>query len=137
MVVEDKHKLLSPILSRFCGVHVPRALSAAREVNFHTVAFKDFVKPADPARITARIIANAGAADAVGIAKMLYEKGCTIFDVMSVIEKADMDELSRSSIVSYLEAERLHIDNDIILLFVAVSLLRDPPTGSLGTLPIM
>lgn len=136
MVVEDKHKLLSPILSRFCAIHVPRALVSAREVNFHSVAFKEYTAPPDTCRIALRQLASIDG-DPISAAQSLYEKGCTVFDVMGAIEKTDMDDSVKFSILAYLESERLHVDNDIVLLYVAVCLFKTRTTDALGSLPLL
>jgi hypothetical protein len=36
IVVEDKYKLLRPILSRFCEIHVPEPMIDGKQVNLHT-----------------------------------------------------------------------------------------------------
>lgn len=136
MVVEDKHKLMSPILSRFCAIHVPRSLTSGREVNFHATAFNAYTAPPDPCRITLRQITTSHDSPIV-LAKSLYDRGCTIFDVMGAIEKTAMPTSTKFSILAYLEAERLHIDNDLILLYIGVCLTRMQPQERLGSLPLL
>ena len=110
MVVEDKHKLLSPIISRFCSIHVPRILVAGKEVNLHSVPPDGCVHPPDTVRIAVKIIGTTGD-NYTGAATQLYEKGCSVFDMMTIIEKSDVDVTLKYKYLDYMESARVSIDN--------------------------
>ena len=136
MVVEDKHKLLSPIISRFCSIHVPRMLVAGREVNLHSIPHDGCVQPPDTVRIAAKVLGAAGD-DYTGAATQLYEKGCSVFDMMTIIEKSDVEVTLKYRYLEYVESARTSIDNELVLLFMCVALVAMRPTAALGNMPVL
>ena len=136
MVVEDKHKLLSPIISRFCTIHVPRVLICGREVNLHSVPPDGCIQPPDTVRIATKILGTVGD-DYNDIATQLYEKGCSVFDMMTIIEKSDIDITLKYQYLEYVESARTSIDNELVLLFICVALFVMRPTVTLGNMPVL
>ena len=136
MVVEDKHKILSPILSRFCVIHVPRKLEAGREINLHALAYSDLVHPPDPVRIAGRLIAE-HEGDRIELAEKLYSRGCSVLDVLTVIERMDMPAEMKFNYLEYIEYARSSIDNELMLLFMALVFVEMRPTVSLGNMTVL
>lgn len=136
MVVEDKHKILSPILSRFCVIHVPRRLDAGRELNLHTLAYSDMAHPPDPVRIATRLIAD-HKGDRIELAERLYSRGCSILDVMAVIERMDIPIQAKLNYLEYIEYARPSLDNELMLLFMALVFIEMRPTVSLGNMTVL
>jgi len=102
IIVENKHKLLNPILSRFCEIYVPEHIDNGRIVNLHkydlsakmNMAFhdrekKDFVqemifKIASRGDLTHKML--------VDFSIEFYENGISSLDIIEFIEKSDLFE---------------------------------------------
>jgi DNA polymerase III delta prime subunit len=136
MVVEDKHKLLSPIVSRFCSIHVPRPLEASKELNLHSLAWQEWKKPPDPVRIATRVLEAAIDGELTATARALYDRGCTIFDVMAAIERRADDPLRKQLSLAYLEDLRTSVDSDLVLLLCGVHLWQVRPATPIGNIPV-
>jgi hypothetical protein len=136
MVVEDKHKILSPILSRFCVIHVPRRLESGREVNLHTTAHTGLTPPPDPVRIAYRLISEHNG-ERIDLAEKLYSRGCSVLDVMTVIERMDISPDAKFNYLEYIEYARPSIDNDLMLLFMALVFIEMRPKVSLGNMTVL
>jgi len=136
MVVEDKHKILSPILSRFCVIHVPRRLESGREVNLHTTAHTGLTPPPDPVRIAYRLISEHNG-ERIDLAEKLYSRGCSVLDVMTVIERMDISPDVKFNYLEYIEYARPSIDNDLMLLFMALVFIEMRPKVSLGNMTVL
>ena len=95
------------------------------------------MQPPDPVRIATRLMSKHTGLSPVEVAEMLYEKGCNIFDVMSVIEKSTMDIVPKMCILEFIEAERVNVDSELLLLFMGVALSRMRPVAGLGNMPVM
>lgn len=136
MVVEDKHKILSPILSRFCVIHVPRRLEAGREVNLHVTAHCGLVRAPDPIRIATRLIAE-HKGDRIELAEKLYLRGCSVLDVMAVLERMDTPPEAKFNYLEYIEYARPSVDNELMLLFMALTFMEMRHVVSLGNMMVL
>jgi DNA polymerase III delta prime subunit len=136
MVVEDKHKILSPILSRFCVIHVPRRLEAGREVNLHMTAHCGLVHPPDPIRIATRLIAE-HKGGCIELAEKLYSRGCSVLDVMVVLERIDTPPEAKFNYLEYIEYARSSIDNELMLLFMVLTFMEMRHVVSLGNMMVL
>ena len=98
IIVEDKYKLLRPILSRFCEIYVPEPRIGGKCVNLHQHVLsrcfpgeRQYGKQLQ-SRL-AKIIENADMSDHKGIletADKLYEKGFCALDLIRHIETMNM-----------------------------------------------
>jgi hypothetical protein len=86
IVAENKCKLLKPILSRFCEIHVPEP---AIYGNLYTNKFDKVKKSATLGKL---IQANKDK-DLLSFSELLYEKGYSGLDVIRSIENRDCDKL--------------------------------------------
>jgi len=91
IVVENKNKLLNPILSRFCDVFVPEPVIGKNAVNLHQyVLSQQFVKEDDIALETLDsalgTLSRIPTKDMMEIVNRLYESGISCLDLMRWIE---------------------------------------------------
>lgn len=98
ILVENKHKLLNPILSRFCEIYVPEYVREGTVVNLHQSSLANkYLYPSEPARadwITAEMDDIASRTDIehkdlIAVSEKIYENGLSCLDVMEWIRKTD------------------------------------------------
>lgn len=119
IVVEDKNKLLKPILSRFCDVYIPdpkksqnlpiSGSGSGSAINLHqynleqTLGFRT-IKTARLAKLSALLVpdssgqatqTHAGYANIMALAEDLYERGYSALDIIALLE-AEPDSISES-----------------------------------------
>jgi hypothetical protein len=87
IVAENKCKLLKPILSRFCEIHVPEP---ANYGNLYKI--NNFSKVKKSATLAKLIQANKHN-DLLSFSELLYEKGYSGLDVIRTVETHDCDKL--------------------------------------------
>ena len=117
IVVEDKNKLLKPILSRFCDVYIPDpqksqnvpGSGSGSAINLHqynleqTLGFRT-IKTARLAKLTALLLPDSSAqaeqshanySNIMVLAEELYERGYSALDIIALLE-AEPDSISGS-----------------------------------------
>lgn len=110
IVVEDKCKLLRPILSRFCEIHVPEPVIDGVQVNLHPYLLRktfagsaldklkqqrdEWLEKALQAHQNASAKANANAADGIiRLAHELYERAYNSMDLLRWLEGRPESEM--------------------------------------------
>lgn len=94
LIVEDKHKLLRPILSRFCEVHVPLPEISGKPTSLHsyhiTKCFGDNKQETRASvewfRKKISTLTNPGYQEIMSIATQAYERGYSGLDVLDYIQ---------------------------------------------------
>jgi DNA polymerase III delta prime subunit len=97
IIVEDKYKLLKPILSRFCEIYVPEPIYNGCAINLYrfnlaeTFKLKDFkTQRSDWLKKELNKVAsneNVKREDLLHLSTKLYEKGYSGLDLMQLLEK--------------------------------------------------
>jgi DNA polymerase III delta prime subunit len=97
IIVEDKYKLLKPILSRFCEIYVPEPIYNGYAINLYkfnlaeTFKLKDFkTQRSDWLKKELNKVAsneNVKREDLLHLSTKLYEKGYSGLDLMQLLEK--------------------------------------------------
>lgn len=107
IVVENKNKLLNPILSRFCEIYVPEYIENGEIINLHQYSInKNFSlsdKQEDVDWIRERMenifLKNIDYPMLTELASDFYEKGLSCLDLIEWIEKTDkISELEKATI---------------------------------------
>lgn len=100
IIVENKEKLLNPILSRFCEIYVPEYMENGKIVNLHQYsikqnfqindsAYKDWVSSEMRELVSKAEILYT---DLVSLADKFYEKGASCLDLMNWLENTSLDK---------------------------------------------
>jgi hypothetical protein len=103
IIVENKEKLLNPILSRFCEIYVPEYMENGKILNLHQFSIKrhyeidateyrEWVKQEMTQLLTKKTLVYP---DLVALADRFYEKGATCFDLMEWIETIPLDKTTK------------------------------------------
>ena len=92
IVVEDKYKLLKPILSRFCEIYVPEVVDAdGKTVNLYQYNLQGTFPWADAKRLKQEWLKKSmqkikpGTAQLIDLAQQYYEKGYSGLDILSLL----------------------------------------------------
>ena len=100
IVIEDKYKLLKPILSRFCEIYVPQAIIDNDEINLHQYHLSKITTEKnslynfslDPLKKQLKILSlkktkdELEAKDLICISSQLYEKGYSGLNILTLLE---------------------------------------------------
>ena len=115
IIVDNKDKLLNPILSRFCTIFIKDKY--AKKVylsknNFFLATIKKLIKKKDT--ITQQ--------DILIFVEKIYSKGIHIFEVMTYLEKyKDIDKIYKYKLLSFVDLARQHIYNDKITMYILLN----------------
>jgi len=99
IVVEDKFKLLKPILSRFCEIYVSLPIINKKELNLYEYFFKTNYKVEPKTRLTklrTLIFSKKDNNNMISLSNSLYNKGFSGIDIIQMIEKSNSDEINMS-----------------------------------------
>jgi DNA polymerase III delta prime subunit len=95
IIIEDKYKLLKPILSRFCEIYVPQPIIHNEETNLHQYHLKneetkisslEFLKKQLKQISTQKKKDDLKVKDIIHFSSQLYEKGYCGLDIMTLLE---------------------------------------------------
>jgi hypothetical protein len=131
-VVEDKCKLLRPILSRFCEIHVPEPFIDGAQVNLHThLLHKTFAGSAlDRLKQQRTEWLNKavsfqrayGADDIIQLANELYERAYSSMDLLRWLEGRSESEISPDKkyekLIAFQKARHEFRNEKLVMLFM-------------------
>jgi Cdc6-like AAA superfamily ATPase len=146
IIVEDKYKILKPILSRFCEIYVPEPVINNRITNLHShhlnkvyadtfkerdgnhytylkTCLNNFIKNANDANANDANANDANDANATALEECikfvtkLYEKGYSSIDLMNYIEKSkNIEELKRFEYLTVFQKIKREFRNEKTLM---------------------
>jgi replication-associated recombination protein RarA len=113
IIVENKNKLLNPILSRFCEIYVPEYMSGGKIVNLNQLSVESETNSASTIekQVSDKMAAFMSTKDSarvhsagVDVANEFYENGISCLDVIKWIEKTEaIDSKKRASALMYFD----------------------------------
>lgn len=125
IIVENKNKLLNPILSRFCEIYVPEKIENGEVLNLHqkyiTRNYKlkyseDFIEWINE-RINQIDIDAASHVEFTKLAVEIYEKGLSCLDLMEWLKYTDIfDDLEKSAAYMCFDKIKAEFRNEKLLL---------------------
>jgi len=115
IIVDDKDKLLNPILSRFCTIFIKDKYVNKEYLSknsFFLITIKKLLKKKDT--ITQNEILN--------FVENLYDRGVHILELMTYIEKyKDINTIYKYKLLSFIHLARQHIYNDKITMYMLLN----------------
>jgi DNA polymerase III delta prime subunit len=100
IIVENKHKLLNPIISRFCEIYVPEYIDENQRVlNLHQYNLEKIIDIREhnnekqqwiKSRINGIMVSNINYPVLVNMSVEFYEKGISCLDLVEFIENTDI-----------------------------------------------
>ena len=115
IIIENKEKLLKPILSRFCDIFVPFPLIGSKRVNLHSLKKQKIPINNLKKKIKNNKIQNLK--DCLQITEKLYIGAYNSLDILKYIKKMDIDETKKYFYLSYFEKIRGEYRNEKLLMF--------------------
>lgn len=99
IIVEDKYKLLKPILSRFCEIYVPEPIINGKVINLHNYALNEtynlgkiIKKKNDKLKKELKLDKKYTLNELINICIKLYESGYSCLDLIKFIETSSLYE---------------------------------------------
>jgi hypothetical protein len=130
IIVEDKYKLLKPILSRFCEIYVPLPIIKNKQTNlnkYHIDSCYSFIKDKKRETVLKNEIENAKNFkefnDFCNLSSNLYEKGYSAMDLMNYIEKADINESKKYQLLLVSNKVKKEFRNERLLILFILNFL--------------
>jgi len=132
IIVENKHKLLNPILSRFCEIHVPEYMVDGHLANLHQRAIRQkytFEYDSGRRQVMASILAallrdKPDYAKIVDICNDAYDRGYSCLDLMAAIrESAEIGELERARVgITFQKIKSEYRSEKLLMLYLILAL---------------
>lgn len=131
IIVENKHKLLIPILSRFCEIYVPEQMENNNLINLHdkflktNYNFENYSSCREYVFLKMKNIDlnNIAQAEIIEFINDFYEKGISCIDLMEWISSYNFTNLLKSSIKLYYEKIKLDYRSEQLLMFTIFNFL--------------
>ena len=130
IIVENKHKLLNPILSRFCEIYVPEYIDGGNITNLHRKMnnMSENVCPTEHSWLSIKINelddSVVSHSDLIELSNEIYQKGFSCLDLIHwVQDNNNIDELLKSSVIIYYDKIKLEYRSESLLIFVLLDYL--------------
>ena len=131
IIVENQNKLLRPILSRFCNIHIPLPTINDKLISLHKYK-KTHLQSQNQRYISKRcnwLKTNiqkktnySKQKKCIQFCRKLYEKGYSCLDLMTVLEKNDSIDIERKYLLLiYFDKVRKEFRNEKILMFYLIN----------------
>jgi DNA polymerase III delta prime subunit len=142
IVVEDKYKLLKPILSRFCEIYVPDPLCKNKPINLykHNVeeTFKLNIHKRKRKEWLKKTLSNSvlqEIQEKIDMSNLLYEKGYTALNIVELLENGYLcantsQEKRYELLMAFLKAKK-ELRNEKLLIFFLLNFVITDTTSSL------
>ena len=107
IIVDDKYKLLKPILSRFCEIFIPEPLIKGKEVNLHRYnldACFSILKYDKQKRTKFKTeFDKIKEGNVIEISEILYEKGYSALDLVEYIKELKIEEIKKFEYLVFIQ----------------------------------
>ena len=126
IVVEDKYKLLRPILSRFCEIHVPEPIVNGVQVNLHTHLLQktfafDKLKQQRNEWLEREVSFNRKYTydELISLASKLHERAYSSIDLLKWLEKSNVaPETKYEKLIAFQKVRHEFRNEKLLMLFM-------------------
>lgn len=120
IIVDDKYKLLKPILSRFCEIFIPEPIINGKEANLHRYNLEECFSSTkyDMSKKTKfknefdKIKEN----EVVMISETLYEKGYSALDLVEYIKDMKIEEIKKYEYLVFIQKIKQEFRDERLLM---------------------
>jgi replication-associated recombination protein RarA len=134
IIVEDKYKLLAPILSRFCEIYVPEPEIGKKVYNLNTYVINNLSNSKTSKKEANKELLKLGTLiektkvtnllDVCKLSKKLYEKGFSAIDIIKYITNKKMnEELKYKLIMTYHDNKIEYRNEKQLMIYILYFLL--------------
>lgn len=132
IVVEDKYKLLRPILSRFCEIHVPEPIVNGQQVNLHahllqkTFAFDKLKRPrAEWLEQNMSFNREYTSGELIDMANKLHERAYSSMDILRRLEESELpSDKKYEKLIAFQKVRHEFRNEKLLMLFMLHFLFR-------------
>ncbi len=123
IIVEDKYKLLRPILSRFCEIYIPHPVINDLKVNLH-IYNKNIISKyqTDRDKWLHKFLKNLKIKtnlELIDVANKLYNKAYSGIDIIDYFEQTDYDMIQKYKLLLAFNKVKMEITNEkLLILFI-------------------
>ena len=142
IILEDKYKLLKPILSRFCEIYIHAPEIDGKIINLNKYIINNFSVPSTIdenkswlAELIEKKCTTQG--QIINKSKKIYEKGLSGLDIMTYIETANIIEHYKWNILLIFNKIKKEFRNETLLIFFMLNYLYFRLDDSLENVLIM
>lgn len=130
IIVEDKYKLLSPILSRFCEIYIPEPEYKGEQINLYKYNLEQIFKLTDiknsrnewlKKELLKSVSSNMSESDLQLFVIKLYEKSYSALDVLNLIEDGTINlniERQYDLLIAFNKVRKEFRNEKLLLMFV-------------------
>uniref|UniRef100_A0A6C0E1D7 Replication factor C small subunit n=1 Tax=viral metagenome TaxID=1070528 RepID=A0A6C0E1D7_9ZZZZ len=149
IIIEDKYKLLKPILSRFCEIYVPDPVYENKTINLYKYTLSKTLKLQDVKKkqldwlqkellttITPQITHN----ELLCFTSKLYEKGYHAMHLMELLENnkiPDINDKKKYELLIAFNRVRKEIRNEKLLMLFILNFVYVDPIYALGNISFL
>ena len=139
IIIEDKYKLLKPILSRFCEIYVPEPIYENKTINLYKYNLSKTLKLQDVKKkqldwlqkdLGTNITPKTKCSEILHFAKKLYEKGYNALHLIELLENnkiTNIDDKKKYELLVAFNRVRKEIRNEkMLMLFILNFVYIDP-----------
>ena len=123
IIVENKDKLLKPILSRFCNIFVEKPIINSKNINLHELKCNNI--QVDPQHIQyikkCLSVKDRSLKNCFSISNKLYENGYSCLDIMNYFKKYHTDFKERGAMLIHFDKIRKEFRGEILLILNFIS----------------
>ena len=127
IVVEDKFKLLNPIISRFCEVYVPYPIINNKETNLHKIKTitQDCLKSKETyLKTKLKKFSPTSQLELINLGDKLYEKAYNVYDLINYIETTkSIENEKKLNILVIIDKFMSEIKSEKIMILIILDLL--------------
>jgi Cdc6-like AAA superfamily ATPase len=150
IIVEDKYKLLKPILSRFCEIYVPEPVYNGNPINLYRYNLKETFKLEDvktmriewlKKELTKSMVKNLTHVKLMQLCTKLYEKSYSGLDIIHLLEShsnfINLDNTKRYELLIAFNKVRKEFRNEKLLIMFILNFLYLSLDASLENISFM
>jgi GTPase SAR1 family protein len=130
IIVEDKYKLLKPILSRFCEIYISLPLIDNKQTNLHTYFlqkaynnYDDIENKKKNTWLKTNLKKPENYNELIELSNKLYEKGYSGLDLMNYIEIMKIDDKRKYELLICLNKVKKEFRNEKLFISFILNLL--------------
>ena len=142
MIVENKHKLLNPILSRFCEIYVPECYTNNQFINLHQITLdnianndiivkqkESFIKETIAQIKLDKADGKLTNAQVLQFCENIYDSGYSTLDVVNSVKNDNtLSHLKRTSVEVYYSKIKSELRSEKLLLFSIINYIYNRDT---------
>jgi DNA polymerase III delta prime subunit len=126
IIVEDKYKLLKPILSRFCEIYVPEPIINGKVINLHNYALTEIYNLGkliknknDKLKKELKLEKKYTQNDLINLCIKLYDGGYSCLDIINVINTSSLHESKiYEFMIIFSKIKREFRNEKLLMLFI-------------------